>query len=105
MNGKHGYLKNCLLEPRNSKEIMFVEMFGCVIAQLDGYAIVPVDKYEALQSKAERLQATLRDARCAEVQRLERGIKYIRDQHSPGTTAHKVACDLLAGYGFKEQSE
>lgn len=48
----NGYIKNCLLIPKESQEGPMMEVTSDrVIPYLDGYAIVPLAEYEALKEK------------------------------------------------------
>jgi hypothetical protein len=42
-------LNNCLIVPRNSGEILFEVGEHGVRCSLDGYAIIPMEQYEALK--------------------------------------------------------
>ena len=40
-----GYVINCLLELKDGEDMMFRQKDGLAIAYLDGYAIIPMEKY------------------------------------------------------------
>jgi hypothetical protein len=50
-------LTNCILEHRKGDpEFFFIEEGGNVICDLDGYAVVPRERYEEMQQKITQLE-------------------------------------------------
>lgn len=54
-----GYIRNCSVESRPGEAepwLFYVHPSGQVVCRLNGYAVVPLEKYEALRAEVERLR-------------------------------------------------
>ena len=43
------YVKNCLMTPKKPNELLFTQQGELAVAHLDGYAVIPIEEYNALK--------------------------------------------------------